>query len=533
MKRFLQLFIFLFVIFITPKVFAAEYNITNKIKALTNYTTGSYYGVTPAVVPVPNYYNVNTRYSGTLSQIEFYLNSNDWDWQYNKTYTITLTMATDDWRNKFMGPQVFRAESNGSTTGSNMYVSGSFKFVSMRQIKFNFKVPSTMSPYIKFTLYSSNTTNTAITGVSNWNLSSVKISTTTSATPVPAVTPTPTPTPQPNNQDIINNANANTNSIINNNTQNTQDIIDNQTSNSADIIDNANANTDKQIDNANNNAVAQEYNDKMNENTNTINNYNNTHSCQSNLVPNMASYHAISTNIWRHVSSSTDYIRLASYDVATGGNFPIGYSFPVSIGKEYFISFDTTNNTYARYQVYMYKSGWSSGLYKYFDVYQNAIIIKPDFNGTIYLQFYMLKDNKNDADFYIRNLNVRQCVSKDDELKDAITSDDVESGVGGGFFDDFTDNQHGLTGIITAPLNAIQRLTSSTCQPLSVPIPFTNSNVSLPCMTQVYETNIPTVYNIWKIVSFGIIGYFICIDIFHIVKGFKDPESDKVEVLDL
>ena len=45
-SKFLKFLLFLLVIFITPKVFAAEYNITNKIKALTDYTSGSYYGVT-------------------------------------------------------------------------------------------------------------------------------------------------------------------------------------------------------------------------------------------------------------------------------------------------------------------------------------------------------------------------------------------------------------------------------------------------------------------------------------------------------
>lgn len=119
------------------------------------------------------------------------------------------------------------------------------------------------------------------------------------------------------------------------------------------------------------------------------------------------------------------------------------------------------------------------------------------------------------------------------DIADALKDDNIDSGVGSGFFNDFEDNQHGLTGIITAPLSAIQSITSKTCQPLQIPIPFTNKNVSLPCMTEVYNQRIPTIYNIWKVVSFGIISYFICIDIFHIVKGFKDPESDKVEVLDL
>ena len=101
------------------------------------------------------------------------------------------------------------------------------------------------------------------------------------------------------------------------------------------------------------------------------------------------------------------------------------------------------------------------------------------------------------------------------------------------FFNDFTSQDFGLSQIITIPLNSIQSLTSKTCTSLQVPIPFTNSNVSLPCMTDIYEDNFPSIYALWKTVSFGIVAYLIAIDIFHIVKGFKDPESDKVEVLDL
>lgn len=132
------------------------------------------------------------------------------------------------------------------------------------------------------------------------------------------------------------------------------------------------------------------------------------------------------------------------------------------------------------------------------------------------------------------------CVSKLDDqtnainnINDSINNSNVESGTGSSFFNDFSSNDFGLSSIITIPLNTIQSLTSKSCLPLQVPIPFTNSNLTLPCMTEIYEQRFGTVYNLWKIVSFGIVAYLIAIDIFHIVKGFKDPESDKVEVLDL
>ena len=118
-----------------------------------------------------------------------------------------------------------------------------------------------------------------------------------------------------------------------------------------------------------------------------------------------------------------------------------------------------------------------------------------------------------------------------DELNDTIKDDNVDDKTG--FFTGFSNDDHGLASIITIPLTTIQQLTNTSCVALSVPIPFTNRNISLPCMTEVYQQHIPTIFNLWQIVSFGIIAYLICIDIFKMVKGFKDPNEDKVEVLDL
>lgn len=122
---------------------------------------------------------------------------------------------------------------------------------------------------------------------------------------------------------------------------------------------------------------------------------------------------------------------------------------------------------------------------------------------------------------------------------DDINSSINNSNIGGAssdasnFFSNFSTDDFGLSSIITIPLSSINSLASSTCSPLSVPIPNTGKNITLPCMTQVYQEHVPEIFTLWRIVSFGIIAYFICIDIFHIVKGFKEPDSDKVEVLDL
>lgn len=101
------------------------------------------------------------------------------------------------------------------------------------------------------------------------------------------------------------------------------------------------------------------------------------------------------------------------------------------------------------------------------------------------------------------------------------------------FFGNFTTNTHGLTGIITAPLNAIQSLASSTCSPLVLPLPFVNQNLTLPCMRQIYVDNFGSFMTLYDIITLGIISYWIMVRIFTLVKDFKNPDHDEIEVMDL
>ena len=130
--------------------------------------------------------------------------------------------------------------------------------------------------------------------------------------------------------------------------------------------------------------------------------------------------------------------------------------------------------------------------------------------------------------------NGNQAVSDSvNNLNDSITNDNVDSGVGSDFFSGFNNDMHGLSSIITIPLASIQSLTSSQCTPIILPIPFTDKNLTLPCMTTIYQEHIPTLLTFVQTCWYGILSYAILLDIFRIVKGFKDPDSDKIEVLDL
>lgn len=118
-----------------------------------------------------------------------------------------------------------------------------------------------------------------------------------------------------------------------------------------------------------------------------------------------------------------------------------------------------------------------------------------------------------------------------DTLKDSNTQEAQNSA--GGFFNDFTTDTHGLTAIITAPLSLITSITSSSCSPLVIPLPFVNKDLTLPCMGTIYSNYFGSFLSIYQVITFGIVAYWVCVRIFNLVKDFKNPDHDEIEVLDL
>lgn len=121
-----------------------------------------------------------------------------------------------------------------------------------------------------------------------------------------------------------------------------------------------------------------------------------------------------------------------------------------------------------------------------------------------------------------------------EETMDTITGTDTSgaNNEASGFFNDFESNDFGLSDIITLPLTTIQSITSKSCTPLSLTLPFVNKTFQLPCMTTIYSKFEPF-YSIYQTITFGVISYWICVQIYAMVKGFKDPTKDEIEVMDL
>lgn len=146
----------------------------------------------------------------------------------------------------------------------------------------------------------------------------------------------------------------------------------------------------------------------------------------------------------------------------------------------------------------------------------------PDYTGQ-------LDDiNKNQQE---TNEKLDDISGKLDDLKD----DDVNGSkdTAENFFDDFTTDDFGLSDIITVPLETIKSITSKTCNPLILPLPFVNENLTLPCIRTIFEENFSSILTIYQTVTFGLIAYYVIVRIFNLVKDFKNPEHDEIEVMDL
>ena len=116
-------------------------------------------------------------------------------------------------------------------------------------------------------------------------------------------------------------------------------------------------------------------------------------------------------------------------------------------------------------------------------------------------------------------------------LKDDNTQGAQDSA--GGFFNDFTTDTHGLTAVITAPLSLIESITSSACSPLVIPLPYVDKDLTLPCMSSIYSNFFGSFLSIYQIITFGIVAYWVLVRIFNLIKDFKNPDHDEIEVLDL
>lgn len=99
----------------------------------------------------------------------------------------------------------------------------------------------------------------------------------------------------------------------------------------------------------------------------------------------------------------------------------------------------------------------------------------------------------------------------------------------------FSTDTHGLTAIISAPLAMLNALTTDgfSCSTINLPLPFVNRDLPLPCMGAIYTTNFGSFFSMYQLIVDGLVSYWVVVKLLAMMKGLKDPENDKIEVLDL
>lgn len=239
----LKYLIFIFILFLTPNVFAlgelnsSSYSQANGFSSSSryDYSTDNYLGdQTNFSVGV-----LGNRYNGKSYYFQF-------NFHYNiialKTYDVTFTSDTYDFTNQINSNRVvplcyssFASNFNTKECENIGIVSvkrGSTSSGNSKEFTIRFTTNSNYSYWgfkIAGGLYN-------LTSVNNFKISNISFKEVDTS----------------NSTDIINNANQNTQEIINNSTSNANNIIDNNTQNTNDIINNNNQNTQSIIENMSN-----------------------------------------------------------------------------------------------------------------------------------------------------------------------------------------------------------------------------------------------------------------------------------------
>ena len=271
------------------------------------------------------------------------------------------------------------------------------------------------------------------------------------------------------------------NTIINSNQQNTETIINNQNQNTQDIINNQNQNTQDTIDSQKVcNIIDKTFIDLTDK-----------------ALRSDGTYYTSGVSQW----GVTDYIKTSSSTIE---------------------KLSTEGNNYS--------SCWYD---------ENKNLISCFTNGSTALGNISVPSTAYYVRFSIYSYNNKPqykiCTNGNQALDNTLNNDDVSGAnkKAKSFFDDFTVNSHGVSGIVTAPLRLIQSLSSSSCSSLNIPLPFVNENAVLPCMSSIYQSYFSSFLSLYRLITDGLIGYWVLIKIFGHIKGMQSPDDDRIEVFDL
>lgn len=176
-------------------------------------------------------------------------------------------------------------------------------------------------------------------------------------------------------------------------------------------------------------------------------------------------------------------------------------------------------------------------------------------NGDFYLKGYVNTNvnNNNQLKLILNNIMLNEgssaktyekygeiCSNKIDDTNDKL--DDLNGSLNdsnidgslnnaGGFFNNFSTSDHGgLSGIITAPLVAINQMLNTSCSPMTTT--FKGKELSLPCGYEFWNKMGP-IQDFINLVLGGLLCYQIIIKLYKLIEKIKNPEDDRLEVMNL
>lgn len=202
-------------------------------------------------------------------------------------------------------------------------------------------------------------------------------------------------------------------------------------------------------------------------------------------------------------------------------------NFANSFFINYSVSSEFTSNSLSTgffYELYLSKATQISR----FEVKQWDIVNSGNNTGDII---------NNSTNTIINNQNKNQQDTNDrlDKIDNTLTDNDITDAKNNAtdFFKDFNENSHGLTGVVTAPLELLQSLTTAKCESLKFKLPIVHNEVILPCMKPIYKKYFGVFFDLWQMITTGLISYNVCLNFYKKVKDLQNPNNDKIEVLNL
>ena len=92
---------------------------------------------------------------------------------------------------------------------------------------------------------------------------------------------------------------------------------------------------------------------------------------------------------------------------------------------------------------------------------------------------------------------------------------------------------YGLVDIVKVPFNHLHNMTISSCTDITLPIPFLEKNLVLPCFTSFYQSVLGYSFPLYQKTIFAFVSYAIYVNLFGYIKRFQAPKVNEIEVVDL